>query len=125
MAGMNDSGRGADSVVELELGFERSQASTIVEACRAEGYDVERSQLDSHGLAPGPAPLAPHRLLAREADLDALTEIVNRSFPQTKQDTEPLSSAQGRHHARIVVVFAVALLVMIVVSLGQHDDHPG
>lgn len=69
--------------VEVQLGFDRFEAATIAEACRADGFDVELLLMDANGTAPGRVALAPHRLLAREADLEMVTRIVNRSIPQT------------------------------------------
>ncbi len=67
--------------VEVQLGFDRFEAAMIAEACRADGFDVELLLMDASGTVAGG--LAPHRLLARETDLDMVTRIVNRSIPQT------------------------------------------
>ncbi len=106
---MNDGG----SVVAVELGFDRFTAETIVEACRAEGFDVEFLQMDESGIAPGVVALAPHRLLAREVDLDEVMQIVNRSFPQTEHDLE-FASSMPRRRSRLVMMRLVAVAVFIV-----------
>jgi len=68
--------------VEVQLGFDRFEATIVTEACRAEGFDVQPLLMDSSGAVPGRVALVPHRMLAREADLEAVTRIVNRSSPQ-------------------------------------------
>jgi len=75
-------GDGGSGFVEVQLGFDRFEATMIAEACRAEGFDVQLRLMDASGTVPGRVALAPHRLLARESDLEMVTRIVNRSIPQ-------------------------------------------
>lgn len=88
-------------MVRVELGFDRFSALVAAEACRAEGYDVEFVQMDANGVHPGAAPLVPHHLLVRRADLNPITEIVGRSFPLIEQDAESLERppTSGRKRA--------------------------
>ncbi len=122
---MNESGRRGGRIVEVELGFDRFEATTIVEACRAEGLEVELLQMDRNGVAPGFVALAPHRLLAREIDLEMVTRIVDRSFPQSEHELHAEGDASVRRPGRIVVrLVAVAMLALILASVGQQiADH--
>jgi len=76
-------GDGRSRFVEVQLGFDRFEATMIAEACRAEGFDVQLRLMDASGAVPGRVALTPHRLMAREADLEMVTRIIARSIPQT------------------------------------------
>lgn len=82
IAAMAEPRDSASSVVALELGFDRFEALTVTQACRAAGYAVELLHMDQNGVEPGFIALGPHRLLVRTTDVDGVTAIIARSIPQ-------------------------------------------
>jgi len=99
-------------VTDVEVGFDRFEAAMILESCRAEGLQVEFLQMDRNLLGPGH--VEPHRLLVLEADLEAVMQIINRSFPLTEHDVEAASPVPRRRPRPIGLrIGAVVIFIMI------------
>lgn len=65
-------------LVELEVGYDRIRASMVIARCEAEDIPIRLLTMDEHGLAPGIAALAEHRILIRVDDRVRVEEIVQQ-----------------------------------------------
>lgn len=66
-------------LVQVPVGFDRTTASVIVARCEAAGIPIRLLTMDDHGLTPGSAALAEHRVLVREDDRSAVEAIIGRT----------------------------------------------
>jgi len=118
--GVNDGEHDAGRLVDVDLGVDAFEAATIVEACRADGFDVELLEMDRYGT-PGFSAFPPHRMLVREADLESVNQIVNRSFRPADHDVHSERYLQGRRRRRIVArVVAAGMLAVILLAVVQQ-----
>jgi len=118
---MDSGGNRSGELTHLELGFDRFEAATIRDACRAAGFDVELLEMDRNGLAPGFVALVPHRLLVRAADLEDIQQIVNRSFPQPGFGASSSSYVPRRSFRRMATkLVAIAILATILIPIARH-----
>jgi hypothetical protein len=76
-------GNAEDVIVPIDVGFDRFHAHLLLEACRAEGCSVELLTMDDNGQAPGLPALLPHRLLARDSEIETVRRVIARTRPTT------------------------------------------
>lgn len=75
-----DEARG-DQIVDLGVGFDLFTAQVITESVRAAGFTVQLREMTPEGVAV--SRLTQHRLMVHVADLDAVRQLVDESFPTT------------------------------------------
>jgi hypothetical protein len=73
-----DEARG-DQIADLPVGSDLFSAQVISESVKAAGFNVELREMTPEGVAL--ARFQQHRLLVQAADLDAVRQLVDNSFP--------------------------------------------
>ena len=94
---------------EILLSSDRFQSEVISEAVIAEGYQVEVVHDESSGGVGAPAHQS--RLLVHKADVDAVREIVNRSYALDSESVHysgaPLASSTRTRLIGLVLLFVL------------------
>lgn len=68
-----------DQIVHLPVGLDLFTAQVIAASVNAAGFNVELREMIPEGVAL--AQFQQHRLLVRAIDLDAVREVVDKSYP--------------------------------------------
>jgi len=75
--------REPSDVMELELRFDRFEATVIADMCRNEGCQVELRLMDNSGQTPGLVAMMPHRIILHRADLAEIESIIRIFTPES------------------------------------------
>ena len=97
--------------VDIELGFDRTEAFLIADRCMAEGLTVALRLMDDDGNAPGYGIGHAHRITAAEPDAEAVQAIVNTVRAPTFHPTI-------RDRSSFAWWFGAALLTMILGTIA-------
>ena len=92
--------------VDIELGFDRTEAILIAEQCKAEGLTVALRLMDDDGNAPAFGTGHVHRISTSEDDAPAVQAIVDTV-------RAPVLHTTVRDRSGFAFWFGAALLVMI------------
>ena len=92
--------------VDIELGFDRTEAILIAEQCKAEGLTVALRMMDDDGNAPAYGLGHAHRISTTEGDAPAVQAIVDTV-------RAPVLHTTVRDRSGFAFWFGAALLTMI------------
>ena len=70
----------SDEIVDLPMGFNLFTAQVIAGSVKTAGFNVQLREMTTEGVALSP-PLSQHRLMVFAADIDAVRQLLDKSFP--------------------------------------------